>query len=191
MNKKNFLLLHGAISLLTLSRFPFSYLIAIEILKEKPIGLFLSSLYLFTLFTDFVDGKLARFIKATSKHGAILDVSADLFFIFATSLSLYKRGLFPLWFLFVITGKFLEFLYTSRLLRNTDADSVFLFDLLGRSSAACYYILPLFILFSTDYLPKNLSLPLLNFVFFSLFTTSLLSSLYRLNLVHKKRRLSK
>ncbi len=99
----------------------------------------------FTIFlTDFFDGKIARDTGSVSSIGAIFDVVADLFYIVGFYIVLYTFHILPLWFLFIILFKFVEFIVTSNFIKNTfNEKSIFIFDFLGRIVAMIFYIIPL------------------------------------------------
>lgn len=95
--------------------------------------------------TDYFDGKIARFYGCTSKLGAVLDVIADLFYIVVSYIVLYKFNLLPLWFLFIIIAKFMEFIITSFFLKKSnDRKIIFVFDIIGKFVAVIFYIIPIF-----------------------------------------------
>lgn len=68
--------------------------------------------------TDFLDGKIARFLGKTSRFGAVFDLLADLFYIVLSYLVLYSFQILPIWFFLVILFKFIEFVLTSLFLKN-------------------------------------------------------------------------
>jgi cardiolipin synthase len=48
-------------------------------------------------FTDWLDGKLARWLNQTSRLGALLDPAADRLYIFSTAIAFVIRGIVPWW----------------------------------------------------------------------------------------------
>jgi CDP-diacylglycerol--glycerol-3-phosphate 3-phosphatidyltransferase len=101
-------------------------------------------LFLLIFLTDFLDGTIARRCGCTSKRGAILDILADFFYIVSSSIVLYLHNTIPVWFVIVVVLKFMEFLFTSRMLRHrSSGDSMFIFDFIGRYAAALFYGMPL------------------------------------------------
>lgn len=102
-------------------------------------------LFMFGLifFTDYLDGKIARLAGTASSFGAVLDLTADFFFICLSYAVLHSFRLVPLWFIAVVFGKFFEFLLTSLYLKRLHEDSpAFIFDCLGRLVAAAFYLFP-------------------------------------------------
>jgi len=71
------------------------------------------ALFLFALFTDFVDGRLARTLGATSKFGAYFDVTVDFLFVFGLFSQFVKEGLYSAWLLAPMLLMYLQFLVTS------------------------------------------------------------------------------
>ena len=147
---------------LTLSRVPITIMFNFSLFYEKNKLFICSLLFLIIALTDFFDGKLARYYKATSKFGAILDVSTDFFFIFTASYLLYTRGLLPVGIIIIIIVKFAEFCFTSYLInRKSNIDKALFFDKTGRFVAIILYSLPLFALISNSCLPRSLSHPVI------------------------------
>lgn len=143
------------INLLTLSRVPLSLIFcAVALLDASP---FLPCAALFVLIaaSDYLDGKLARKFGVQTGIGAMLDVSADFFFIISACSSLAFRDLFPCWMLGVILFKFLEFWITSAIFTGRKFTPVFLFDPLGRIVAVLFYLLPVLMLLLLLCLPAD------------------------------------
>ena len=59
-------------------------------------------------FTDWLDGKLARWLNQRSRLGAVLDPAADRLYIAAALVALALRGVVPEWLVVVLLGR--EFL---------------------------------------------------------------------------------
>jgi cardiolipin synthase len=56
-------------------------------------------------FTDWLDGKLARWLNQTSRMGALLDPAADRLYIIATLVAFVVRGIVPWWLAAILVGK--------------------------------------------------------------------------------------
>ena len=56
-------------------------------------------------FTDWLDGKLARWLNQGSKLGALLDPAADRLYIVAALVALALRGIVPVWLVAVLLGR--------------------------------------------------------------------------------------
>ena len=56
-------------------------------------------------FTDWLDGKLARWLNQTSRLGALLDPAADRLYIVATLIAFVLRGIVPWWLAAILIGK--------------------------------------------------------------------------------------
>jgi len=67
------------------------------------------------LFSDIIDGYLARRLNATSNKGAYLDVTADFILILTCFTAFIIRGWYPPLILLMITVMFLIFIATSNL----------------------------------------------------------------------------
>lgn len=70
-------------------------------------------LFLLLLFTDFLDGYLARKLGVSSKFGAYFDVTADFTLVFCMFLVFGSIGFCANWVLIVIVTVFTEFAFTS------------------------------------------------------------------------------
>jgi len=107
---------------------------------------FTTALIVFILIciTDFVDGKIARALKASSPFGALLDVTADFVFIISSLVMLSVKGMIPMWFIAVVLGKFVEFLGTSYFIKKhqVNCSSLFIFDYFGRIAAVNFFLIP-------------------------------------------------
>lgn len=55
--------------------------------------------------TDYLDGKLARWLGQTSRLGTLLDPAADRLYILATVVAFVVRGIIPLWLAAVLLGR--------------------------------------------------------------------------------------
>lgn len=136
--------------------------------------------------TDFFDGKLARSTGWTSKIGAIFDVAADLLYIVVSYIVLYALHIIPLWFLFIIVFKFMEFIITSYYIKNSsDEKPVFVFDILGRFTAVIFYIIPLVSYVFFHFL-SNGYLYIVDFIMYITTLLTVISSSYRIKVCVKK-----
>lgn len=55
--------------------------------------------------TDYLDGKIARWLGQTSKLGVLLDPAADRLYIFCTIAAFVARDIVPLWLALVLVGR--------------------------------------------------------------------------------------
>lgn len=96
------------IDLLTLSRIPLAAVFCALSLVGESLA---SRVALFALIvlSDLFDGRLARRLAVQSALGAILDVTADLFFVTTAITTLCVLGLLPWWLLCVALLMFVEF----------------------------------------------------------------------------------
>ena len=56
-------------------------------------------------FTDWLDGKLARWLDQSSRLGALLDPAADRLYVVSTLVALALRGIVPLWIVVLLVGR--------------------------------------------------------------------------------------
>jgi cardiolipin synthase len=56
-------------------------------------------------FTDWLDGKLARWLDQSSRLGALLDPAADRLYIVSTLVALAAREIVPVWLVAVLLGR--------------------------------------------------------------------------------------
>ena len=109
-------------------------------------------LFSIIIISDVLDGYLARKLNCKSVFGANLDIFADIFYSFLSTAILCYLYVFPIWFLFIVIFKFLEFIITSKFLKNykknnsniyPETKNNFLyFDWLGRSFGILTMLLP-------------------------------------------------
>jgi cardiolipin synthase len=55
--------------------------------------------------TDWLDGKLARWLDQSSRLGALLDPAADRLYIVSTLVALALRGIIPVWIVALLLGR--------------------------------------------------------------------------------------
>lgn len=56
-------------------------------------------------FSDWLDGKLARWLDQTSRLGQVLDPAADRLYIMATLIAFFIRGILPWWVILALVGR--------------------------------------------------------------------------------------
>ena len=119
-------------------------------------------LYLVACVTDFLDGKLARFLESTSKKGEVLDASADFFLISVGFYYYISLGLVSPLLLVVMTLSFLQYILTSRIPID---------DHLGKHVGTILYILLAVMILS----PTTQSSTIINFIGFFYIIASLIN----------------
>lgn len=124
-----------------------------QVAKDHTL-IYLGLIFLILTFTDFIDGKLARYLRVSSKFGSYFDVAADFIYILTSTIMVVKFRMLPSWFLIVIIIKLLEFFTTSKIIvkARTREKPVFIFDNLGRITAILFYGLPFAIVVINKYL---------------------------------------
>ncbi|MDQ0381843.1 CDP-alcohol phosphatidyltransferase family protein [Amycolatopsis thermophila] len=63
------------------------------------------ALLVFSGLSDWLDGKLARWLDQTSRLGQLLDPAADRLYIVATLIAFLVRGIVPWWLVAVLIGR--------------------------------------------------------------------------------------
>jgi phosphatidylglycerophosphate synthase len=83
-------------------------------LVSRGMLLYGAALFLFLLFTDFLDGYLARRLGVSSKFGTYFDVTADFTLVFSAFIAFGSEGFYADWVLILVAAVFAEFMLTSR-----------------------------------------------------------------------------
>jgi cardiolipin synthase len=60
---------------------------------------------IFASATDYLDGKLARILKQTSRFGEILDPATDRIYIFAILYLLWHKDILPTWLVILLISR--------------------------------------------------------------------------------------
>lgn len=146
-------------NLITIARLILTILFIMLCLNTK---MYLAIIFDFLLicFSDIVDGKFARYFNAVTVFGSILDVFVDSFFIFSSlSILCFKGKIVPIWFIILVFINLFVFIITSFTQKDlsTKSKNFFVFDLIGRTSAAFFYIIP-GIAYVTIYLCINIKI---------------------------------
>lgn len=174
---------------ITLSRFLLSIAFAYYIITDNKNILPVTILFILICITDLADGKLARGLDVSSKTGAYLDVLADLFFMLSAGIALSINNHYPLWMLAIIIGKFLEFWYTSSLVRKSGSkeNNVFLSDRLGRKVATAFYMLPYIVIVSGCCFAEKISILVINMICITITAGAGMSSMKRIRICMRYR----
>lgn len=70
-------------------------------------------IFITALYTDYLDGYLARKLDAATNYGAYLDTVADFILIVTVFLAFIITGIYPYWVLILIIFMFIQFILTS------------------------------------------------------------------------------
>jgi CDP-diacylglycerol--glycerol-3-phosphate 3-phosphatidyltransferase len=106
-------------------------------------NLFLLITFFTIIISDAADGFLARKLKCASDTGAKLDIVSDaLYTVFSLAAFAYFKVI-PVWFVFALVLKLIEFVITSRMMRNRQktGNKIF-FDKMGKTSVSIAMLLP-------------------------------------------------
>jgi len=71
------------------------------------------ALFLFAMFTDFLDGYVAKKLEATSRLGSYFDVTADFLLVSGMFITFVLEEFYPPWILLLIVAVFVQFMLTS------------------------------------------------------------------------------
>lgn len=124
--------------------FIFTYLLIKQFIFYE--GEFKELMAAFTVIciSDLTDGKIARAMGTSSELGAKLDVFADLLFIVLSYMVMINLKILPLWFFAFICFKFLEFVFTSQIMKfkSRSLNHPFVFDRVGKTVSAVFFVIP-------------------------------------------------
>jgi phosphatidylglycerophosphate synthase len=90
-------------------------------------------LIVFSAFTDYLDGFLARKLKVATKLGAYFDTITDFIVVIGIYTIFSGMGYYSLWLLLLITASFVQFLASSACIKK-------LYDPIGRFIGSALYI---------------------------------------------------
>jgi CDP-diacylglycerol--glycerol-3-phosphate 3-phosphatidyltransferase len=122
---------------------PFIVIIHDIFVYECTKNLFLLITFFTIILSDLADGYLARKLKCTSDTGAKLDIISDtLYTILSLAVFAYFK-IIPVWFIFIMLLKLIEFMITSKLIKNKQKTArILFFDKLGKISVSMVMLLP-------------------------------------------------
>lgn len=103
-----------------------------------------SFLLLIAIFSDLLDGQIARKKGQESSLGGLLDHSCDAILVVVLLFALNKTHEIPLLLPILIIGSFLQYVLDSKALYGHKLRTSFL----GRSNGVAYYVLPSLCIFS-------------------------------------------
>ena len=81
-------------------------------------------LFLFAVFSDFLDGHVAKKYETTSQLGSYFDVTADFVFVLVMFLVFVNKGVYPVWIVLLICLVFGQFILSSLYLKRTSYDPI-------------------------------------------------------------------
>jgi phosphatidylglycerophosphate synthase len=94
------------------------------------------------ILSDVADGYLARKFECTSNTGAKLDIIADTLYTLFSLAAFAYFNIIPVWFIFIMIFKLLEFMITSKIIGNKQSKNVVFFDKIGKLSVSVVMLLP-------------------------------------------------
>lgn len=138
------------VNFITLIRFPLTILFVffarryiLEI--ENIFGVYAIVISILVFFSDFIDGKLARWNNCVTKIGQSLDIYLDFIYILSGMIIFNCYSLLPISFTILVIYKFCEFLILSKVLPRGNKgikDDKYFFDKMGGLISVIYYIIP-------------------------------------------------
>ena len=138
------------VNLITLSRIPLIITFIYNLINYLSTGASADNLKAVIIscciiFSDFIDGKLARRYGVTTKAGQVLDIYLDFIYIIVGVLILAVYRQIDYYFIAVIIYKFLEFIIISKLFKGRfccKKGTDYSFDRLGTIVSGIYYVVP-------------------------------------------------
>jgi CDP-diacylglycerol--glycerol-3-phosphate 3-phosphatidyltransferase len=119
---------------------PFIVIIHDIFVYECTKNLFLLIVFFTIIISDVADGYLARKLKCTSNTGAKLDIISDTLYTISSLTVFAYFKIIPIWFIFIMLLKLLEFIITSKLIQKSE--SIIFFDKIGKISVSIVMLLP-------------------------------------------------
>ena len=122
---------------------PFVLIIHDIFVYECTKNLGLVVIFFTIIMSDIADGYLARKLKCTSKTGAKLDVISDtVYTILSLTVFVYFK-IIPVWFVFIMVLKLIEFIVTSKSIKEKqNIEKTLIFDKMGKLSVCIVMLLP-------------------------------------------------
>lgn len=81
-------------------------------------------LFLFAVFSDFLDGYWAKKYETASQLGSYFDVTADFLFVTVMFLIFVIKGIYPFWIVLLICLVFGQFILSSIYFKKTSYDPI-------------------------------------------------------------------
>jgi CDP-diacylglycerol--glycerol-3-phosphate 3-phosphatidyltransferase len=95
------------------------------------------------IISDIADGFLARKLKCATNMGAKLDILSDTLYTILSLAAFAYFNIIPVWFIFIMVLKLLEFIITSRIIKDRQKSAgIIFFDKIGKISVSIVMLLP-------------------------------------------------
>jgi CDP-diacylglycerol--glycerol-3-phosphate 3-phosphatidyltransferase len=122
---------------------PFIIIIHDIFVYECTKNLFLLLIFFAIILSDVADGFLARKLKCTSDTGAKLDIISDTAYTIMSLTAFAYFKIIPVWFIFIMILKLIEFIVTSKIAKNKyKSEKMLFFDKMGKLSVSIVMLLP-------------------------------------------------
>ncbi|MDR1302883.1 MAG: CDP-alcohol phosphatidyltransferase family protein [Treponema sp.] len=106
-------------------------------------NVFLIITFFTILLSDVADGCLARKLNCTSDTGAKLDIISDTLYTMLSLAVFTYFKIIPVWFIVIMLLKLIEFMITSKLIKNKQrTERIIFFDKIGKISVSMVMLLP-------------------------------------------------
>ena len=107
----------------------------------KNLGLVI--IFFTIILSDIADGYLARKLNCASKAGARLDIISDTVYAILSLAAFAYFKIIPVWFIFIMALKLIEFFVTSKLInQKQNYEKTLFFDRIGKISICTIMLLP-------------------------------------------------
>ncbi|MCE7012074.1 CDP-alcohol phosphatidyltransferase family protein [Kibdelosporangium philippinense] len=110
--------------------------------------------------TDWLDGKIARWLNQMSKFGAMLDPLADRLYTLAAMVAFVVRDIVPLWVVLLVIGRDLAVLICLPLLRRAGYGPPEVLYLGKGATFVLLYAFPFLLLAQTDWAVAGVAKPI-------------------------------
>jgi phosphatidylglycerophosphate synthase len=97
-------------------------------------------IFITIIISEIADGYLARKFKCASNTGAKLDIISDAIYTFFSLTVFAYFNIVPVWFIFVMLLKLMEFMITSKIKQKSEG--IVFFDKIGKTSVSLVMLLP-------------------------------------------------
>ncbi|MDR1232517.1 MAG: CDP-alcohol phosphatidyltransferase family protein [Spirochaetaceae bacterium] len=122
---------------------PFVIIIHDIFVYECTKNLFLLVTFFAIILSDAADGFLARKLKCASDTGAKLDIISDTLYTILSLTAFAYFKVIPVWFIFIMVLKLVEFVVTSRIMKHRQkSTNILFFDKIGKISVCLVMLLP-------------------------------------------------
>jgi CDP-diacylglycerol--glycerol-3-phosphate 3-phosphatidyltransferase len=114
-----------------------------DIIVYNCTNLFSLIIFISIVVSDVLDGHLARRLHCTTITGAKLDIISDAFYSISSLVLFVYFKIIPIWFPIIMTIKLVEFIITSKIIKNKYKSNVHIvFDKIGKMAVNIVMLMP-------------------------------------------------